>query len=122
MEPSSKNFPVKELRCHCPKCNDGQPNKINPDALAKLQIIRDSLGEVMVLTSAYRCPNHPAERKKRRGGSHTRGVAFDILVPWGEKRMRIVELAMEQGFRGFGFSDEFLHIDMDSPQFRSWGY
>jgi len=76
----------------------------------------------MPLSSAYRCELHGSEAVKVRPGTHNRGLAFDIRVPWGEKRMKIIELAIKHGFKGFGFANSFIHIDMGSDKFRSWGY
>lgn len=122
MEQNTDNFPVEELRCKCQNCKGEQPNKVKLVAIEALQRIRDELGEPMVLTSAYRCPLHDDEVKKSMPGTHNRGVGFDILVPWGNKRMRIIELAIKHGFKGFGFAESFLHIDMGSSYHRSWGY
>jgi uncharacterized protein YcbK (DUF882 family) len=90
--------------------------------LLRLQAIRDELGAPMLINSAYRCPLHKKETKKAKLGTHARGVAFDVSVPWGAKRMRIVELAMKHGAKGFGFAHTFIHLDWGSPQFRSWSY
>jgi len=122
LEPSSTNFTVEELRCKCQHCLSEKPNKVDPAVLVFLQAIRDELDEPMSLSSAYRCELHNSEAVKVRPGTHNRGLAFDIRVPWGEKRMKIIELAVKHGFKGFGFANSFIHIDMGSDQFRSWGY
>ncbi len=122
MEPSSKNFSAEELRCKCQYCRLSVANAVEPRVLAQLQAVREELGEPMTITSAYRCPHHANEAKKLRPGTHARGVAFDVSVPWGAKRMRIVELAMKHGAKGFGFARTFIHLDWGSPQFRSWDY
>lgn len=85
-------------------------------------MLRDELGEPISLSSAYRCHLHPAESIKSVPGTHNRGVAFDITVPWGEKRMRIIDIAIRLGFKGFGFANSFIHIDTGSDKFRSWNY
>lgn len=122
-EPSTTSFSPKELRCKCPSCQGLQPNKCSPDALSKLQLIRNDFGKAMVVTSAYRCEKHPEEAKKARPGQHTNGVAFDIQVPWGTDRMKLLKLALAHGATGFGFAKSFIHIDFrDTPVETSWGY
>jgi uncharacterized protein YcbK (DUF882 family) len=87
-----------------------------------LQRIRDEIGP-LGLSSAYRCSKHPEEAKKASPGQHFKGVAFDIRVPWGVKRMQIVELALKLGAKGFGFANSFLHIDWRvSSEPVSWTY
>lgn len=122
MEISSENFPAVELRCKCAECMQQVPHQVDPRALQLLQAVRDELGEPMFITSGYRCRNHPAEKRKPSPGRHNKGLGFDIAVPWGEKRMRIVKTAMILGFKGFGFGKHFLHIDCDGEDFRSWDY
>ena len=122
MELSTDNFPVEELRCHCPACQGGYPHQIGLDALEALQRVRDRFGKPMVLTSAYRCRRHPEEARKPQPGRHNQGLAFDVLIPWGRDRMRLVKIALEEGFRGFGFANTFLHIDFRPEELTSWPY
>ena len=122
MENSSKNFPVYELRCKCSTCKREKESKVDKEALDALQRVREDFGKAMVLTSAYRCSEHPDEAKKDRPGQHNKGVAFDIYVPWGRDRMRLVELALKHGFKGFGFANSFLHIDKRNGKLTSWTY
>lgn len=122
-EPSSLNFPATELRCKCPRCQGIQPNKCDPEALKQLQAIRIEFGKVMALSSAYRCENHPEETKKARPGKHTEGVAFDIKIPWGQERMRLLQIALNHGVKGIGFANSFIHLDFrNSDVPTSWGY
>ena len=122
MEPSSKNFPVQELRCKCPVCMCQVPNEINPESLVRLQKLRDILGFPLYINSAYRCYKHKREAIKAVPGRHNKGMAFDISVSWGERRMNIVREATKLGFTGFGFANTFLHIDDDGDVLRSWSY
>jgi uncharacterized protein YcbK (DUF882 family) len=121
-ELTSNHFKANELRCHCSKCKTQEPNKINHEALTALERVRTELGESMVITSAYRCCNHPDEVKKKSPGQHNQGFAFDVSVGWGAKRIRITELALKHGFKGFGFSNSFLHLDYRKGIKTSWGY
>lgn len=121
-EPSARNFPVDELRCQCDRCLGVMPNEVDPEALEALQRVRDTFNKPMVLTSAYRCADHPVEARKPSPGRHHDGLAFDVAVPWGRDRMQLVELALAEGFRGFGFAETFLHVDYRPDPLTSWGY
>ena len=56
---SWKNFKLEEFSCkHCGK------NEINHKLIDKLQLLRDDLGFPLVISSGYRCPEHPIEAKK----------------------------------------------------------
>lgn len=121
MERETNNFPAIELRCRCVRCDLTEPNQCSQEALSALQALRDAYDKPIVLASAYRCPEHPVEARKSKPGKHNEGVAFDIAVPWGRDRIKLIGLAMVYGFTGFGFANTFLHIDMrDIPT--SWGY
>lgn len=121
-EPSTKNFLAQELRCKCEFCKGEVPNECDPYALRMLQSLRSRVG-ALTLNSAYRCARHPDEIKKERPGMHNKGVAFDIRVPYGRKRMAIIEEALKLGARGFGFGRTFLHIDFRmASEATSWDY
>ena len=72
----SKNFDLNMLRCHCAKCNRQVEHNLQKDALDKLQELRELYGAPLFLSSAYRCSQHPSEKKKAKpnpsaGGSGT---------------------------------------------------
>ncbi|EJL8716147.1 hypothetical protein NM559_004069 [Vibrio alginolyticus] len=132
-EPRETSFSHRELRCKCSRCQRKLPNRCKPESLARLQRVRDrfydEFGKGLVLTSAYRCLNHPSEQAKvakygpnYRGGYHVKGTAFDIAIGWGRERQRLIQIAMEEGFTGFGYANSFLHIDDGHPVLTSWGY
>ena len=105
-----------ELQCHC-GCNQ---QKVTPEALQALNAVRHEVGFPFTPTSAYRCEDHPVERKKDKPGRHTEGHAFDIPCN-GNTRVALLRAALANGFRAFGFADDFLHIDM-RPYDASWTY
>lgn len=113
----TENFSLHEF-----DCNDGTPV---PDALlhnvealaGQLQILRDYLGERIMISSAYR---HTAYNKKIGGKSnsyHLRAMAADIIVKSRTPRQlkAIVEKLIEQKkvkFGGIGLYPGFLHVDI----------
>jgi len=113
----TENFSLHEF-----DCNDGTPvpDELlhNVEALAEqLQILRDYLGERIMISSAYR---HPAYNKKIGGKSnsyHLKAMAADITVKSKTPRQlkAIVEKLIEQKkvkFGGIGLYPGFLHVDI----------
>lgn len=87
------------------------------DFMDTLQDIRNVFGKPMVVSSGYRSPLHSVERKKKRSGAHTYGVAVDILVHGDDVRELIV-IASGFGIRRIGVSQNgaknkrFVHLDI----------
>lgn len=123
-EPHTKSFSCIELRCSCYCCGKVEANKCDVDALEALQRVRDVVGFPLYLTSAYRCESHPAESKKQKPGFHHSGQAFDISISWGSKRMEIIAAALDNGCRGIGFAETYIHVDwgLRSNGKTTWGY
>ena len=113
----TKNFSYKELMC---KCGCEQMN-IDPTLLNKLQLLRERCGFPLVITSGYRCSQHPEERNKKEPGMHNKGLAVDIAKPQGERAYTILVNALALGFKGIGVSNSFIHLDLrQTPAI--WGY
>jgi len=108
----TKNFKPDELKCSC--CGH---HGVQQSALDKLQQIRDKVGRPLIITSAYRCKDHPAEAVKQRPGQHHTGVAFDIAVSNGVERMEIVQQALALGAKGVGVAKGFVHVDFRLTDF-----
>ena len=103
------NFSYEEMACsHCGK------NEMDHLLMAGLQQIRRAKGPLMV-SSGYRCPDHPVEAVKEKPGAHTFGKAVDLAVQ-GAKALSIIKLALEYGMTGIGVAQQgggrFIHLDM----------
>lgn len=122
MEYTTQNFSTKELRCKCKHCRGEVPSQIDQEALYALQRVRVQFGKAMILNSAYRCPLHEDEAKKEKPGTHNKGTAFDIRVPWGRDRAKLLDLLRKEGFNAFGFANTFIHADFNRPVGTTWGY
>ncbi len=116
----TKNFTRRELQCPCgcTKCD------MEPDLLVALQRIRDNMKRPLIITSGFRC----AEKNRQVGGSlqsqHLRGRAVDINIKdWANSDVyRLLMFALrEQKINGFGFHEDFLHIDCRTQR-ASWVY
>lgn len=117
-----KSFTLAELRCkHC--------NTLTADTrffkfMDKVQLLRDKVGFPLIVTSAYRCPQHPEEVNKGSGGQHTIG-AIDLAVGYDEA-FQVLKTALEMGFTGIGVSQKgssrFIHLDTRTTSPRVWSY
>lgn len=125
-----ENFSYKELKCKCGKCGSNG-TEMNTELMDALQRLRDKFGKPLIITSAYRCPNHPVERNKAnpKAGAHVLGVAVDISIR-GADAVALLKLAFEDPvFVGFGISQKgasrFIHLDSGGgnlPRPMIWSY
>ena len=123
---SSPYFTQDEMRCQCGCEQDG----MNAEFMEKLTSLRADWGQPMVVTSGYRCPNHPIEAKKAKPGTHASGRAVDIAIQ-GEDAYKFLCAALGHGFSGIGVNQKgsarFIHLDdltRDEgwPRPRVWSY
>jgi zinc D-Ala-D-Ala carboxypeptidase len=103
------NFEPQEFACsHCGKV------RMQPEFLAKLQMLRVAYARPMRITSGYRCPDHPIEKAKPAPGAHASGCAADIAVQ-GVQAHELLRLAFHFGFTGVGVQQRgdrrFVHLD-----------
>ena len=104
-----KYFSEKEMACqHCGEVNWQQ------DFMEWLDEVREECGFPFVVTSGYRCPDHPIEAKKSSGpGSHSTGRAVDIAIA-GPKAIKVIEVASRHGCKRVGVNANiFIHLDDD---------
>ena len=104
-----KYFTEAELACsHCNK------QGINEQFMLKIESLREQLGFPFIVTSGYRCEQHPIEARKTAAGAHTTGRAIDIAVS-GESAYRLISGAFRAGFTGVGVNQKgrsrFIHLD-----------
>lgn len=118
-------FKDEELRCRC-GCGTLM---FDPVFRKKLNEIRHIYGKPMLITSGYRCKNHPVEKKKPIPGTHALGCAVDISVNDSRTRFELMKIAMDSGITRIGFADTFLHFDfgdkINQKQFQpnvAWKY
>jgi len=95
--------------------------RVHVDAANKLQALRALWGGPLRINSAYRDPVYNERVGGAKLSQHKKGRAFDISVRGftAEERARLVRLAAEVGFTGFGGYNTFLHVDNARP--RRWG-
>ena len=107
------NFRRDEFGC---KCGCGRA-EMRTEFMGKLQALRMVWDKPMIITSGYRCVNHPAERLKPMSGTgtHSQGIAADIGVS-GADALTLLRLALEANFSGVGIQQKghgrFVHLDI----------
>lgn len=117
-----KYFTETELACsHCGKC------EMDPTFMEMMDLLREKMNFPFIVTSAYRCPQHPIEARKKAPGAHSSGRAIDIAVE-GVRAYKLLREALAMGFVGIGVqqkgSGRFIHLDMDFDSDRPmvWSY
>ena len=112
---------------------DTGQHSMDADFMAQIEELRTEYGKAMILTSAYRTPEHNAQVSSTgANGPHTTGRAVDVLVS-GADAFDLIELAIEIGFTGIGIKQSgphnkrFVHIDNLTeadgyPRPRVWTY
>tara|TARA_R110000772_G_scaffold27860_1_gene70602 strand:- start:2996 stop:3352 length:357 start_codon:yes stop_codon:yes gene_type:complete len=117
-----KYFHDDEFVCqHCGKIG------IEDRFTALLDKIREDAGFPFLISSGYRCAEHPIEKAKSKPGSHSMGLACDVAVT-GEQALKVVEIALKHGIKRIGVNQKgrsrFIHLDIaDSlPQPTIWSY
>lgn len=93
---------------------------IDTEAMGKLQKLRNNLGKPLILTSAYRSPEHNRRVGGATASKHMEGIAFDVRME-NHDPQAFEAAARAVGFTGFGYYPRsgFMHIDTAAP--RSWG-
>ncbi|MBK5946474.1 peptidase M15 [Rhodobacter veldkampii DSM 11550] len=109
------NFSPAEIACR----GTGQL-KLHPEALDKLQALRDRLGKPLIVRSAYRSPEHNRAVGGAKASKHMDGTAFDIAMA-NHDPAAFEATARAVGFLGFGYYPRsgFMHIDLGPA--RTWG-
>ncbi|HAS8314695.1 TPA: peptidase M15 [Vibrio vulnificus] len=117
-----KNFSDNELKCRC-GCGQTNPNPEFIELMNIVQFMRDFLKVPLPVYSAYRCENHPTERKKVKAGWHNK-AAIDLKVS-RDVAYKVLELAIKLGIKGIGVNQKgdhrFIHLDM-RPDRILWSY
>lgn len=93
---------------------------IDTEAMDMLQRLRTNLGKPLVITSAYRSPEHNKRVGGAKASKHMEGIAFDVRMDNHDPAV-FEAAARAVGFTGFGYyvKSGFMHIDTGPA--RSWG-
>ncbi len=121
-----RDYPVAEWRwpSFSPQemaCRGTGRLMIVPDAMDKLQTLRDKLGAPMIVNSAYRSPEHNRNVGGAKGSKHMEGIAFDVRMD-NHNPDTYISAALSVGFNGIGTypKQNFVHVDA-RPTRANWG-
>jgi len=116
------NFAASEFKCrHCGKVD------MKPEFMSLLQQLRTTYNKPMIISSGYRCPDHPIEARKSKPGAHASGQAADVAVQ-GTDAYEVLKIAFALGFSGIGVQQKgggrFIHLDTlrSPPRPNVWSY
>ena len=120
------NFTKEEFDCK----HTGE-NRMRPEFMETLQMIRETFGKPMIISSGYRDPSHPVEARKENPGEHSYGLAADIKIA-GDAVSDLLVIAYGYGIRRFGikqhgaWNGRFVHLGMGDKQLNfpatTWSY
>lgn len=99
------NFTSEELACH--HC---QEVYIWPEFLDRLQSARNKRSKPFHILSGHRCSLHNARIGGAPLSQHLKLAADISLI--GHDPALLLKSCKQAGFRGFGFYQTFLHIDL----------
>jgi zinc D-Ala-D-Ala carboxypeptidase len=123
--PLSPHFSTREMTCRC-KINTCKEQRISKDLIARLEKVRQDLGEPMITTSAYRCTEYQAQLRAAgvntvvaKKSTHELGNAVDVVPKSGMSDK--FEPICAKYFKSIGLSTKFLHLDL-RPGFKRWKY
>lgn len=105
---TSRFFTDKELACRC-GCGKGAAD-MDQSFLNRLDMLRQSFGGPLTLTSAFRCNNWNMKVGGEPKSYHLTGRAVDIACAESDKRWRLVHFATALGLSA-GIDGAFVHVD-----------
>jgi len=116
----SEHFTSEEFACkHCGKV------KVDGRLLEALEKLRKAINRPILINSGYRCPEHPIERRKKKPGYHSLGIAADIRVEGMPLRELYEEVLKIPEFAGIGVDPDnrYIHVDVRDEKARVyWTY
>lgn len=104
-------FTAKEFACRC--CGKVY---MDTDLLDKIDRLRGLMGHPLVINSGWRCDDHNRAVGGAANSFHKRGMAVDVSTRHVD-RGRLIYHAHQVGFTGFGFYDDFIHLDIGPKRF-----
>lgn len=111
----TRSFSRWEFACRC-GCG---ADHVDPELVRNLQLLRDQVGLPINVNSGVRCAKHNKAERGKPKSYHLVGKAADIWVHgWSTQQLAEAVLRIP-AFRGLGFYDTFLHVDI-RPRRYTW--
>lgn len=128
--PKTKNFNVNtdpKLACTCgdPRCHKPV---VTQETLERAQLMRDDIGQSLIITSGARCPFHPDEQGREAGsGDHQKRRTLDFKCDNQELETKIKVLAGRYGATRVAgtYKDGFVHVSWTPTRRKdvpTWSY
>ncbi len=95
-------------------CTETGENNMDKNFLLLLDELRGKCGFPFIVSSGFRSPNHSKEITKKTPGTHSQGIAADIVITSASKRYTFIQQALALGFKGIGIHKSFIHVDTRS--------
>lgn len=105
-----KYFKEEEFKRATPSCS---LSDMSDAFMIGLDNLRVAAGIPLVISSAYRSPEHEQSKGRSGTSSHCKGIAVDIRCNTSSNRLKIVKAALDVGFVRIGIHPNFIHIDAD---------
>jgi len=104
-------FSDEELECHGKLCNCEFPG-MHPDVMDMANDLREHFGLPVIVTSAFRCPEHNASVGGAKDSFHTKAMAMDVKIS-GVTPTDIYDYLNNKYPRkyGLGLYRTFVHFD-----------
>jgi len=106
----SDHFHISEFVCRDPSDVPGKVY-IEMELIEKLELFRLHIGGPLIISSGYRTAKWNRMVKGSENSRHMLGQAADISMSQYDKD-RILAFAVHAGFKGIGFYDGFIHLDI----------
>lgn len=109
-------FSASEYRCRCARPDCDAPRELDPLLAERLDMLRDSLGRPIVLTSGIRCAVHNAAVGGAPSSRHVLGQAVDIACRSDAERYELLAHVLIRPVRLFPFIElapRHVHLDID---------
>lgn len=109
-------FQPEEYRCRCGRPECDAPRELHPELAAKLDILRDSLGHPLIITSGLRCRVRNAEVGGAADSRHLTGRAVDVACDMDDYRDELLVHLYARPIRLFPtheLAPKHVHLDID---------
>lgn len=106
----TKNFRTREFACPC--CNK---IKYDNELVDKLQILRNLIGQSVIVTSGYRCSSYNKKIKGHIKSNHLAGQAADIKV--SKNKLKELDKLAKLVFYNHGVGTYSNHVHVDTGKF-----
>lgn len=116
----SKYFSASELKCRCRRKEcDALP--FDKNFLEILDKIREEYAKPLIVTSASRCGFWNDRVNGSPKSQHLLSKAIDLLVENNDIK-RFLEICKNNGIKGIGIGNGWLHIDIREGPNATWFY